>query len=47
MIYAEKAVNWALRQIGIAIEIQSNSAKWIASDALRELTGEKIQRWLR
>ena len=28
-------------------KIQSNGAKWIASDALRELTDEEIQRWLR
>jgi len=56
--YVQKAVNWALRQIGkrnanlnrkaieIADEIQNmsmRSAKWIASDALRELKSETVQ----
>lgn len=56
--YVQKAVNWALRQIGkrdaalnrkaieTAEEIQKmsmRSAKWIASDALRELKSEAIQ----
>jgi len=52
--YVKKAVNWALRQIGkrnlslnrkaikTAKEIQKN-AKWIASDAIRELTSKKVQ----
>jgi 3-methyladenine DNA glycosylase AlkD len=59
--YVQKAVNWALRQIGkrsrflnqeavrCALEIQqidSRSARWIASDALRELQSEKIQQRL-
>ena len=56
--YVQKAVNWALRQIGkrnsalnskaieAAEEIQKmsmRSAKWIASDALRELKSEEVQ----
>jgi 3-methyladenine DNA glycosylase AlkD len=56
--YVQKAVNWALRQIGkrnaalnrkaieTAEEIQNmsmRSAKWIASDALRELKSEAVQ----
>ncbi|MFA5055197.1 MAG: DNA alkylation repair protein [Dehalococcoidia bacterium] len=56
--YVQKAVNWALRQIGkrnavlnkkaieTAEEIQKmsmRSAKWIASDALRELKSEAVQ----
>jgi 3-methyladenine DNA glycosylase AlkD len=56
--YVQKAVNWALRQIGKrnaalnrkAIEtaddilkMSMRSAKWIASDALRELKSETIQ----
>jgi 3-methyladenine DNA glycosylase AlkD len=56
--YVQKAVNWALRQIGkrnaalnskaieAAEEIQKTSmrsAKWIASDALRELKSEEVQ----
>jgi len=56
--YVQKAVNWALRQIGkrnatlnreaieAAEEIQKTSmrsAKWIASDALRELKSEAVQ----
>lgn len=56
--YVQKAVNWALRQIGkrnaslnrkaieTAEEIQKmslRSAKWIASDALRELRSEEVQ----
>ena len=56
--YVQKAVNWALRQIGernaalnrraidTAEEIQNmslRSAKWIASDALRELKSEEVQ----
>jgi 3-methyladenine DNA glycosylase AlkD len=56
--YVQKAVNWALRQIGkrnaalnhkaidTAEEIQKmsmRSAKWIASDALRELKSEEVQ----
>ncbi len=60
--YVQKAMNWALRQIGkrnrnlnqAAIEtakeiqaIDSKSARWIASDALRELTGEAVQKRLR
>jgi 3-methyladenine DNA glycosylase AlkD len=59
--FVEKAINWALRQIGkrninlnklavkIAEEIysiDSRSAKWIASDVLRELKNEKIQKRL-
>ena len=59
--FVEKAVNWALRQIGkrnrnlnqhaieAAQEIQqidSKSARWIAADALRELTGDKVQQRL-
>lgn len=60
--FVEKAVNWALRQIGkrnlslnrkvieTAREIQkmdSKSSKWIASDAIRELTSEAIRERLR
>jgi 3-methyladenine DNA glycosylase AlkD len=56
--FVEKAVNWALRQIGkrnrrlnrLAIrtakqihKLDSRSARWIASDALRELTSEKVK----
>lgn len=56
--YVQKAVNWALRQIGkrntalnskaieAAEEIQKTSlrsAKWIASDALRELKSEEVR----
>ncbi len=56
--YVQKAVNWALRQIGkrnanlnrlaleTAEEIQKmspRSAKWIASDAIRELKSEEVQ----
>lgn len=56
--YVQKAVNWALRQIGKrnavlnckAIEtadeinkMSMRSAKWIASDALRELKSEEVQ----
>lgn len=56
--YVQKAVNWALRQIGkrdaalnrkaieTAEEIEKmsmRSAKWIASDALRELKSEMVQ----
>lgn len=56
--YVQKAVNWALRQIGkrnaalnrkaieTAEEIRKmslRSAKWIASDALRELKSEEVQ----
>ena len=56
--YVQKAVNWALRQIGkrnaalnrkaieTAEEIQNmsmRSAKWIASDALRELKSQAVQ----
>ena len=56
-----KAVNWALRQIGkrntglnrkaieTAEEIQkmdSRSARWIASDAIRELTSESVRKRL-
>lgn len=59
--YVEKAVNWALRQIGkrnlhlnemaikTAKEIQkmdSRSAKWIASNALRELTSKAVRKRL-
>jgi len=60
--YVQKAVSWALRQIGKrnrnlnikAIEtakeikkMNSRSAQWIASDALRELTSEAVQGRLR
>jgi len=60
--YVQKAVNWALRQIGkrnaalnrkaveTAEEIQKmsmRSAKWIASDALRELKSEAVQTRIR
>ena len=56
--YVQKAVNWALRQIGKrnavlnrkAIEtadeinkMSMRSAKWIASDAMRELKSEEVQ----
>ena len=59
--YVQKAVNWALRQIGkrnanlnrlaleTAEEIQKmspRSAKWIASDAIRELKSEEVQKRL-
>jgi 3-methyladenine DNA glycosylase AlkD len=59
--YVQKAVNWALRQIGkrnanlnrlaleTADEIQKmspRSAKWIASDAIRELKSEEVQKRL-
>ena len=59
--YVQKAVNWALRQIGkrnatlnrlaleAAEEIQKmspRSAKWIASDAIRELKSEEVQKRL-
>ena len=59
--YVQKAVNWALRQIGkrnanlnrlaleTAEEIQEmspRSAKWIASDAIRELKSEEVQKRL-
>jgi 3-methyladenine DNA glycosylase AlkD len=54
----QKAVNWALRQIGkrnAALNIKAietaeeihkmsmRSAKWIASDALRELKSEEVK----
>jgi len=60
--YVQKAVNWALRQIGkrnaalnrkaieTAEEINKTSlrsAKWIASDALREMKSEEVQRRLK
>ncbi|MEA1958155.1 MAG: DNA alkylation repair protein [Chloroflexota bacterium] len=60
--YVQKAVNWALRQIGkrnanlnrLAVEtaeeiqkLSPRSAKWIASDALRELKSETVQARLR
>lgn len=43
--------NWALNEAAIATakelqEMQSKSARWIASDALRELTGPTTQRRL-
>jgi len=56
--YVRKAVNWALRRIGIrnaglrhkaigvALELQqaeAKSARWIGSDALRELSGEAVR----
>ncbi len=56
--FVQKAVKWALRQIGkrnaalnaAAIEcarqvqqIDAKSARWIASDALRELESEKVR----
>jgi 3-methyladenine DNA glycosylase AlkD len=56
--YVEKAVNWALRQIGkrnVSLNkkailtasrisgIDSKAARWIASDALRELRSEKVR----
>lgn len=59
--FVEKAVNWALRQIGkrdermngLAVEAArriaaqgSKAARWIASDALRELTSEKVRQRL-
>jgi 3-methyladenine DNA glycosylase AlkD len=36
--------NLALQTAGEIGEIQSGAAKWVASDALRDLTREKIQR---
>jgi 3-methyladenine DNA glycosylase AlkD len=42
--YVKKAVNWALRNIQ---QIDSRAARWIASDALRELKSEKVQRRLK
>ncbi len=55
--FVKKAVNWALREIGkrnrAAIETaqeilaQGGKSKWVASDALRELTSEKVQAKLR
>jgi 3-methyladenine DNA glycosylase AlkD len=60
--FVEKAVNWALRQIGkrnlhlnkLAVETaeriklqDTKSARWIAADALRELTSKKIVERLR
>lgn len=60
--YVNKAVNWALRQIGkrsrglnkAAIEtayqirqIDSQDARRVAFDALRELTSEKVEKRLR
>jgi 3-methyladenine DNA glycosylase AlkD len=59
--YVQKAVNWALRQIGkrnanlnrLALEtadeihkMSPRSAKWIASDAIRELKSEEVQKRL-
>jgi len=59
--YVNRAVNWALRQIGkrnlrlnkLAIKtaekiykLNSKSAKWIASDALRELNSGTVKRRL-
>ncbi|MFC1966543.1 DNA alkylation repair protein, partial [Chloroflexota bacterium] len=52
--FVKKAVNWALRQIGKrnlglnkkARKIQetdSKSARWIAADAIRELTSQAVQ----
>jgi 3-methyladenine DNA glycosylase AlkD len=43
-----KAVNWALRQIGKRNRrLDSRSARWIASDALRELRSTAVQRRLK
>jgi 3-methyladenine DNA glycosylase AlkD len=57
----QKAVNWALRNIGkrnralnrAAIRtarkiraFDSSAARWVAADALRELTGAAVQRRL-
>jgi len=36
----------AIRVAGEIQTIESRAARWIASDALRELTGEKVQRRL-
>ena len=60
--FVEKAVNWALRQIGKrnanlnkeALEVakrisklDSGAAKWVASDAIRELRSEAVQKRLK
>jgi 3-methyladenine DNA glycosylase AlkD len=37
----------AIKTAGELRKLDSSSAKWIASDALRELTGEKVQKRLR
>jgi 3-methyladenine DNA glycosylase AlkD len=47
--FVRKAVNWALRQIGkrnVFLNKKAASARWIASDALRELTSVKLQKRL-
>jgi 3-methyladenine DNA glycosylase AlkD len=45
--YVRKAVNWALRNIGKRNPNLNKAARWIASNAIKELESEAVQRRLR